>query len=74
LIFSSLEEYRDNESGNVEYGDDYLKSVGIVVVGEHVQAASIVVSKNVKAEDKVSLDLLFKKTFQPSLMRNASLG
>ncbi len=54
MIFSSLEEYRDNESGNVEYGDDYLKSVGIVVVGEHVQAASIVVSKTVKAEDKVS--------------------
>ena len=54
LSVISLEEFRENEFGNVEVGDDYLKSVGIVIVGDNVQAASVVIGKNIKAEDKVS--------------------
>jgi hypothetical protein len=50
---SSLEEFRGFENGNREIGDDYLKTVGIVIAGDGVEAASLVVGRNIKSEDKV---------------------
>ena len=51
--FFSLEEFREFENGNMEVGDDYLKSVGILITGDGVEAASVVIGRNVKSEEKV---------------------
>ena len=55
VAYFSLEEYRQNEAGSLEFGQDYLKSVGIIIAGEGVEAASVVIGRNIKAEDKVPL-------------------
>ena len=52
-LFFSLEEYREYENGNPEIGDDYLKTVGLIIAGDGVQAASLVVGRNIKSEEKV---------------------
>ena len=49
----SLEEFREFENGNMEVGDDYLKTVGLIIAGDGVEAASIVIGRTIKSEEKV---------------------
>ena len=50
----SLEEFREFENGNMEVGDDYLKTVGLIIAGDGVEAASIVIGRSIKSEEKVT--------------------
>jgi hypothetical protein len=37
----------------MDAGYDYLKSVGLLITGDGVEAASVVIGRNVKSEEKV---------------------
>ena len=38
----------------MEVGDDYLKTVGLIIAGDGVEAASIVIGRTIKSEEKVT--------------------
>lgn len=72
-LYNSLEEFREFENGNMEIGDDYLKTVGLIIAGDGVEAASIVIGRTIKSEEKLKQELSKLKSCGLSEERSVGL-